>query len=716
MKSKFSFFQRFTAFLMLAAMLAPVLAVITNAQQMSNVKAKALTEDQKILHVLNRLGFGARPGDVEKVKAIGLNKYIEQQLNPVSLDDSLAESKVKNFDVLKMSNEEIFAKYPNGQVVLQMVGRMNGLDKGDIAELRKKNQVKGVNDAPMPKDDGAMMKPDDKTKNVDPAQMTDAERQKFQQEVNEIYQKYNLGRPQQISQQLAASRVIRAVYSEKQLQEVMVDFWTNHFNVYANKAAVRWLLPEYDRDIIRPNALGNFKDLLLATAKSPAMLFYLDNFQSVAPNAQANNRGKAGNGVLKPKQLERAMDNPQVRERIKKQFGLTDAQIDERMKQMRENPQMAQQQVQQLQQRQQRGINENYAREIMELHTLGVDGGYTQKDIQEVARAFTGWTIIDPRGYRKAAAAEIRGMEDKRQNRMARQMGLPQDAESGTFYFNERWHDDDEKVVLGQKITEGGMNDGLKVLDILANHPSTAKFIAKKLAIKFVSDNPSEALVGRVADAFLQSKGDIKTTLRALFTDKEFYAPENYRAKIKTPFELVVSAVRIIGAETNGGQIQAMLNKMGEPLYGYQAPTGYPDMAEDWVNTGALLERINFAIALASNRIPGTRVNLSAFAAQNKQEILNKSVASILGGEISPNTKATLLKQLDQPLPEPKMDNNVADRMAMENAAMERPNGQQIGGGRRNGGGQARLLPPSGNPEIFKVVGLIIGSPDFQRQ
>lgn len=707
MKSKFSLIQKCTALLMLTAMLSPAFSTAVFAQAMPKAaKTSVLTEDQKILHVLNRLGFGARPGDVERVKAIGLNKYIEQQLNPASLDDSVAEAKVKNLDVIKMSNEELFAKYPNGQVVRQLVAKQNGLTRSDLAGLRENNQAKG--DEKAKTEMGAMM---EKAQN-DPAQLSDEERQKLQRQVAEIYREYNLGRPQQITQQLTAARVLRAVYSEKQLQEAMVDFWTNHFNVYANKAATRWFLPEYDRDVIRPNALGNFKDLLLATAKSPAMLFYLDNFQSVAPNAQqANNR--RGNNQLNPRQLERAMQNPQLRERIKRQRGLTDAQIDDFFRQAKNNPQMLQQLQQNQQQR--RGINENYAREIMELHTLGVEGGYTQKDIQEIARAFTGWTIVDPRGYRRAAAAEINGMEDRRAARQTRQMRLSESAESGTFFFNERWHDNGEKIVLGQKINEGGMKDGLKVLDILANHPSTAKFIARKLAVKFVSDNPSEALVNRTADAFLKSKGDIKTTLRALFSDPEFFAPENYRAKIKTPFEVVVSAIRTIGADTNGGQIQAMLFKMGEPLYGYIAPTGYPDKAEDWVNTGALLERINFAVALASNRIPGTRVNLSNFAAGDKRQVLDKAVAAVLNGEIAPETKMTLLKQLDEPLPEVKMDMPSGGEMAMENAAMERPNGQQQGGGRR-GAQQARLLPPSGNPEVFKVIGLIIGSPDFQRQ
>ena len=256
--------------------------------------------------------------------------------------------------------------------------------------------------------------------------MTEAERQEYQEQVRDLYQKYNLGRPQQITQQLNASRILRATYSERQLNEVMVDFWTNHFNVYANKAATRWFLPEYDRDVIRPNALGNFKDLLLATAKSPAMLFYLDNFQSVSPNSQ--------NLVNNNRRRQRLMQN------------------------------------QQQQQRQQRGINENYAREIMELHTLGVDGGYTQKDIQEIARCFTGWTIVDARGYRRAFTAMANGKTDQRAERLMRQAGIPTDTPSGTFYFNERWHDKGEKTVLGQKINEGGIKDGLKVHKVLAQN------------------------------------------------------------------------------------------------------------------------------------------------------------------------------------------------------------------------------------------------------
>ena len=379
------------------------------------------------------------------------------------------------------------------------------------------------------------------------------------------------------------------------------------------------------------------------------------------------------------------------------------AEIDARLAQMRANPQANQK-------RPERGINENYARELMELHTLGVDGGYTQKDIVEVAKAFTGWTIADPQGYRRSAARVITGQEDKQLNRLQRMAGVPDDLESGQFYFNDRWHEKGPKYVLGQKIDEGGIKDGLKVIDILVNSPATAKFIARKLAVKFVSDNPSDALIGRVADAFHKSGGDIKTTLRALFTDKEFFAPENYRAKIKTPFELAVSSIRALGADTNGSPaLLAMLNKLGEVPYGYQAPTGYPDKAEDWVNTGALLERMNFAIAVASNRIPGTTVNLKNLDGKDKDHTLMNAVDSILGGEIADTTKSTLKKQIDKPLPDVKTPSEVADnQMAVPNMR-----GQGQPGGQNR---QLRLLPASGDPEVIKVVSLVLGSPDFQRQ
>jgi uncharacterized protein (DUF1800 family) len=668
MKHTISILHKFAVFLTAYALLMPAFALAADTK----TNKKALSEDQKILHVLNRLGFGARPGDLEKVRAVGLQKYIDQQLNAASIEDATADAKVKNLEIFNMTTAEVFAKYPNPGALLRQ------LEGGRQAQAAAK---------PGAAPDQAMTEDEQK-----------ARREKLQA----LYREYDLRPANQLGPQIAANRVLRAVYSERQLQEAMVDFWQNHFNVFSGKAAVRWYIPSYERDVLRKNALGNFKDLVIGTAEHPAMLFFLDNFESVSPNAQ-----QAGNNQAANKLQERIRSGnitPQMRERMMQRQGITEAQLDQRIKQIQSNPQAKQQ-------RARRGINENYGRELMELHTLGVDGGYTQKDIVEVAKAFTGWTIADPRGYRRAAAATIQGNEDKRLARLQRQAGVPDDLDSGEFYFNERWHDKDAKMVLGQKVNEGGIKDGLKVIDILVNHPSTAKFIARKLCVKFVSDNPNEALVGRVADAFHKSGGDIKTTLRAIFTDKEFYAPENYRAKIKTPFELAVSSIRAIGADTNASPaLVAMLNKLGEVPYGYQAPTGYPDTAEDWVNTGALLERLNFAVAIASNRIPGTRVDLKSYNGASKAQMLDQAIAGILDGEISPGTKATLLKQLEQPLPEVKAANEVDETMT------EMPNAPGQGGQGARLARQARLLQPTGDPEVFKVVSLVLGSPEFQRQ
>lgn len=540
--------------------------------------AKKLTEEQRIVHALNRLGFGARPGDVQRVKAIGLENYIKQQLAPEKIDDAVAENKVKDLGVLNMTTAELYAKYPQpGRLFRQL-------------------QDRGL----LPKD-----------------QENPRENEEYRKVIDEYYRENGLQRPQRIIAELQASRILRAVYSERQLQEVMVDFWTNHFNVFANKGADRWLLPAYDRDTIRPHALAKFSTLLQATAQSPAMLFYLNNFQSVSPNTNSRPRARM------QMQTQMPMNAPAQQAR--------------------------------------RGINENYARELMELHTLGVDGGYTQKDVQEVARCFTGWTIFQPRGGAVAVNA-LRGEAARR---------VP-----GTFFFNPRTHDDGEKIVLGHKISAGGgFNDGIKVLDILAHHPSTAKFIATKLARHFVSDTPPPALVKRVADVFTKSDGDIRQTLKAIFFSSEFNSPEAYRAKVKRPFELVISAIRTLGADTNGGPgTHQWIARMGEPLYGFQTPNGYSDAAESWVNTGGLLERMNFGLALAGNRVQGTKIDLTRVVKNDgdKSKLVDESLKTILAGEVSASTRETLLKQL----------------------------GQQV----------------DGADPVAKVVGLILGTPEFQRQ
>ncbi len=694
MKQKFSLMQKLFAFLAVYTMLAPLFAFAA-----ADNKGKSLTENQKIMHVLNRLGFGARPGEVERVKALGLNKYIEQQLNANQSDSADLTARLKNFEVLNMTTAEIYAKYPApGALLKQLNGGKKAIAAKNAADDAKNAAMSANGQMPA----NGQMTAQNQAADIQQEQqnMSDDEKKAQRQKLKEIYQEYNLKPANLITGEMQASRILRATYSENQLQEQMVDFWMNHFNVYAGKAAVKWMIPSYERDVIRKNALGNFRDLLAATAQSPAMLFYLDNFQSVSPNANKNNNNPQA------ERLRQAISNgqldPQMRERMRRR-GMTDAQIDQRVMQIQNAAKKP---------KQERGINENYARELMELHTLGVDGGYTQKDVQEVAKAFTGWTIADPRGYRKSAFNEINGDDNKRLARLQKMAGVPDDVESGEFYFNPKWHESGDKTVLGQKISAGGMKDGLAVIDLLVQQPATARFIAKKLAVKFVSDNPSEAFVNRLADAFHKSNGDIKTTLRAIFTDSEFYAPENYRAKIKTPFELMASSLRALNADVKASPaLIGLLNKMGEPLYGYITPNGYPDKAEDWVNTGALLERMNFAVALASNRIPQAKVSLTAYNANSKQQILDKAVAGILDGEISANTKQMLVKQIEMPLIEPTLGTKMGDEAAMDvPVAMK-------GGGKGFGGQKAqRLLNPSGNAEVFKVVGLLLGSPDFQRQ
>lgn len=641
-----------------------------------------LNEDQRILHVLNRLGFGARPGDVERVKAMGLENYIKQQLSPEKITDTVAQEKVKNLETLDMTTAELYEKFPQPGQLLRQLERRGELPAGLASARANRNTPRqdqmsnGMGE--MPGDSGKQGGNAMTANTTPPANNNPRDNQEYRQALREYYRQNGLQQPQRIMAELHASRILRAVYSERQLQEVMVDFWTNHFNVFAGKGADRWLLISYDRDTIRPNAMGKFSDLLTATAKSPAMLFYLDNFQSVSPNAQT------------------AFGPGQRRQRNRRLGLMMGGQANPQDGEMQRNARPANPQ------RQRRGINENYARELMELHALGVDGGYAQKDVQEIARCFTGWTIYAPRGGGAAAGALL---------------GQAMRREPGTFFFNPRVHDEGEKLVLGHKIPAGGgIKDGLMVLDILANHPSTAKFIATKLARYFVSDSPSPALVDRVAAAFTKSKGDIRETLRAIVTSPEFNSPEAYRAKIKRPFELTISAIRSLGAETNGGpQLHQWIARMGEPLYGYQTPNGYSDLAEGWVNTGGLLERMNFGLALASNRIPGTRVNLDRFWANtgerqslDKAQMMDRFLGLIVAGEISPKTRETLLKQLDEQLvlaPAPKPAASMESDNSSGAMMIDRPRRRQLAQA------EANITDP-----VTKMVGLILGSPEFQRQ
>jgi uncharacterized protein (DUF1800 family) len=693
---------------------APFAASAQTAAQKRAAASPRLSEEQRAVHVLNRLAFGARPGDAERVRKLGVDNYIEQQLSPSKIDDAALEARLQRLPTLGMSNSELLAKYPQPGQLLRRLQREGQLPPELAALVQQRQQAQPQqpgaqqqqtqtqNDATSADAEKAVaeaMRPEaPRPGNNDAQEGADPQKRAYRQAVVKYMRENGLESPQRVIAELNASRILRAVYSERQLQEVMVSFWTNHFNVYAQKGADRWFLTSYDRDVIRPNALGNFRDLLEATAKSPAMLFYLDNFQSMTPNAQVNRRqlrrqmsDADGAGAMMRGGVfgARRMRDPEARARRRaemmrqSQAQTGQAQTGQAM------PRPAQQK------RMSRGINENYARELMELHTLGVEGGYTQKDVQEVARAFTGWTIFQPRG------GGLYGDEGAT-------------GRAGTFLFNPRMHDSGEKTVLGQKIPGGGgMEDGERVLDILVAHPSTAKFVATKLCRFFVSDNPDPALVSRVAEAFHKSNGDIKTTLRAIFYSPEFNSPEARRAKIKTPFELAVSAIRTLGAETDARPALAQwIGKMGEPLYGYQAPTGYPEGAEFWVNTGALLERLNFSLALVSNRIPGTRVDLSRFVgdeatssrAVDQQRIVERFLDVALQGDISPKSREVLMKQLTDQSGAPIAAAPPADDGAREmNARAARREQRQAGG-------------TVGNPEVARIAALVIGSPEFQRQ
>ena len=483
--------------------------LVAERAQRSAIPAKA--DARTVAHVLDRLGFGARPGDAARVQEIGLAAYIEQQLYPERIADGALISRLSEFPTLTLSASELSKEYFN-----------------PATQARRQAQQQQAAQARAQGNDPAMTAGTPPP----PPQATPEMRmlqQQAQSPVNELMQ----------------AKILRATLSERQLEEVLVDFWFNHFNVFIGKGQVREFLTEYERDVIRPNVLGNFRTLLGATAHSPAMLFYLDNFQSSSPNGPQMNLN----------QMARTMD-PR----------LTPAQRQQLELRLRQNPSQ--------QQRPQRGLNENYARELMELHTLGVDAGYTQQDVVEVAKILTGWTIDRPQ-------------------------------QGGGFIFRPQMHEGGSKTVLGQKFKDDGEKEGERLLDMLAAHPATAKHISFKLAQRFVADEPPQALVDRAAKKFLDTKGDLREVTRTIITSPEFFDAKYRSAKVKTPLEFVISAARATNAHIVNAQpmVQA-LRELGMPLYGAQPPTGYSMTADAWVNTGALLNRMNFAVQMLAGGQP----------------------------------------------------------------------------------------------------------------
>ncbi len=529
---------------------------------------RELLPDEQIEQVLNRLAFGPRPGDAEQVRAVGVDRWINQQLHPQQIADANTGALVAKYPVLSTNTGDIIRDY---DVVQQLQRRVRAADKGDTtikpAEIRR--QILANN-----------------------PQLADVVR-KSQQLVGEVQ----------------SAKLARAVASDRQLDEVMTDFWENHFSVFAGKGQVRLFLAQYDRDVIRPHALGKFRDLLGAVAKSPAMLFFLDNAQSAADSTQPTLSARfAARGA-----------RPGVGAR--------------------------------------RGLNENYARELMELHTLGVDGGYTQQDVQEVARALTGW------GFNR---------------------------QTGAFLFNPNMHDAGAKTILGHAFPSGrGQAEGEEVLDILSRAPSTARFITSKLARRFVSDDPPKTLVDRCSNTFLHTDGDIRATVSCIVTSPEFFSRAAYRAKVKTPFEVVTSALRALNAYPDTTPRTALIvARLGQPIFGRQTPDGWPDRGDAWMNTGAILNRINLGLSIATGQVPGARpqqwVYFDSLRVLPRAQQVDGVVRYILGGQVSAETREVLMS---------------GDNPMLSHATAKGVKGTTVDLGN---------LP--------QIIGLALGAPEFQRR
>jgi uncharacterized protein (DUF1800 family) len=686
-------------------------------------------DQRRALHALNRLTFGPRPGDVQQVMAIGVERWIDLQLHPEKIDDGALNARLEPLRTLRMSTREIAEGFPDGQEINQV---RNGkkpmpsdparravfqvqLARQEEKKERKEEAAKNAAADAAPDKansaaaDGSMMAhnatrdgmnsaasndPGVDTKSVQQDQDTmaatapppptkptpeEAEQARLREERLysdlEVQQLPNLApderfkkvlsmtpesqlavadslrggkgkelleglTPRQketllamnnpggvVNDELAQAKILRAVYSQRQFEEVMTDFWCNHFNVFVGKGLDHLMLTSYERDVIRPHALGKFEDLLTATAKSPAMLFYLDNWLSVGPNS-AQGLGIPANPYGPYGRPRPPRPNPGKRTS---------------------------------------GLNENYGRELMELHTLSVNGGYSQRDVTEVAKVFTGWTIDKP-------------------------------AEGGGFKFDPRMHEPGPKFVLGHKIKPKGEGEGLEVLHRLATSPQTAHFISLKLAERFVSDDPPPALVDRMAKTFLKKKGDIREVLNTLFHSPEFWDDTTYRAKVKTPLEFVASAVRATGAEIDDAQpLVGQLNRMGMPLYGAQPPTGYSMKAETWVSSSALLNRMNFALALTSGKIKGVKVDAAQMAGNSLPQpdaaaTLATLETSLVVGGVSQQTHDSIVAQIDA------AGKNGGRTMA-DNKAEPR---KSVDAGR--------------SPDVSVIAGLLLGSPEFQRR
>ncbi len=625
--------------------------------------AKPLTGQERELQALNRFTFGPRPGDVAAVRAMGLQRWFEMQLHPERIDDATFEAEMQRFPAAQLAAAEMMQRFPS-QGMVRRLSKEGGTLPGDAVEraiyadaeyadaARAKIVVGSTQDnkavmngAPGvvggAQDSAGMretvgtapgsaveevlrLAPEERLGKM--VAMSPGEMMAFREGMTpkdragllaglppaqvEAVEAMVEGPERVVAEEAMETRLLRDVDSQRQLQAVMTEFWLNHFNVYLRKNEVEpYLVAEYEQKTILPHAVGKFEDLLVATAESPAMLMYLDNWESIGPDSVAAERADQM-ATMRPKSGA--------------------AQLP-------------------------KGINENYGRELMELHTLGVGGGYTQQDVIEVAKCFTGWTIDRPFGGGGAPA------------RVGRD-----DAAPGEFVFEANRHEPGTKVVLGHSIREGGMKEGLEVLHLLATSPATAHFISQELAVRFVSDTPPPALVDRMAATFLKSDGDIAAVLTTMFRSKEFWEPEVYRAKVKTPLEFLASAVRAGDATvTNPLPLVQTMNRLGMPVWGMATPNGYGWTAEDWVSSNALISRMNVALALSGNRVPGTRMDFGAVGSA---------------------------------------DSTVAMEKALEEELLEEPATEKT---------RAAVMAEAGSrgsAPVDTMAGLLLGSPEFQRR
>ncbi len=614
-----------------------------------------LTEKEAAAHLISRFSFGVKPGQIDEVAVMGVEKWFATQLTG-NAEDKIIAGMLAGYESLSMSNQEIVKTYPKGGQLLKMAVMEGEINRDSVKTGDKKD---------------------------------------YKNDIKRFMTENGLKPQADLLRELMSQKILRAAYSNNQLNEVMTDFWFNHFNVAVSKGGIQQFVTSYERDVIRPNVTGNFETLLLATAKSPAMLTFLDNNKSSA--SQENMMGAQKKMV----------------ERREKMLNMMDSTMQKNAKGKIKKPNV-------------QGLNENYAREVMELHTLGVDGGYTQADVTQAARVLTGWSLNPQIEY---------NIKPKKQpdQELARKMGFIYD---DNFFFAANKHDKGEKKVLGHTFPAGsGYEEGVRLIHILATHPSTARFISRKLAVRFVSDNPPQSLVDKMSKTFIEKDGNIQDVLATMVTAPEFWRKEALREKTKSPFEVAISAVRSTNAAISTPyQLYQWIARMGQKVYNYQAPTGFPDKGQYWINTGSLLNRMNFGLALASGRIPGVEINLLALNNNHEPESAESALKTYSKLLMPERNVEETVKRLTPMLTDPELVKKIDDAASRtttvkaateEGEEMMMDNKKQLKksegnpskkiNGKKGDSGQLQMLTGN-NTMLAQVVGIIIGSPEFQRR